>query len=428
MSTTVSYKGSTIATVENTTKTLLTQGKYLEANILVTDSGGGGGGVTQYDVTQTLTNVTSSTNATKATAGESFFCELTPAAGYVISTITVTMGGVDITSQVFAPGLGTKTITANDTYDAEDDDLSGYSSVTVNVPNSYTAGDEGKVVNNGALVAQTSDTVTQNGTVDTTLINSLTVNVSGGITPTGAKQISITSNGTTTEDVTNYASAEITANVPNTYTAGDEGKVVSGGALVSQTSDTVTQNGTVDTTLINSLTVNVSGSSEPDCAIRLKNFVIQSSKWKLENAIPNYLASGGCVHLVYTLQYNSSTSNDLQIVSFGYGAMSSWSPGTTNIATYILVGKGQSNLVINFRGSGNTNLNLDQYADQNGKVDIKFYTNKYVDVNTNTEYTYSTGAQTFMTALAQKTRLSVSINQSNPFSGATVSLFAIEDR
>lgn len=35
----------------------------------------------------------------------------------------------------------------------------------------------------------------------------------GGITPTGTKEISITQNGTTTEDVTNYASAEITVNV-----------------------------------------------------------------------------------------------------------------------------------------------------------------------------------------------------------------------
>lgn len=36
----------------------------------------------------------------------------------------------------------------------------------------------------------------------------------GGIVPTGTKQINITSNGTTTEDVTNYADAEITVNVP----------------------------------------------------------------------------------------------------------------------------------------------------------------------------------------------------------------------
>lgn len=58
-----------------------------------------------------------------------------------------------------------------------------YSPVTVDVPNSYTAGDEGKVVSNGALVAQSSDTVTANDTYDTTLINSLTVNVSGGASP-----------------------------------------------------------------------------------------------------------------------------------------------------------------------------------------------------------------------------------------------------
>lgn len=37
----------------------------------------------------------------------------------------------------------------------------------------------------------------------------------GGITPTGTKQINITQNGTTTEDVTQYANAEITVNVPS---------------------------------------------------------------------------------------------------------------------------------------------------------------------------------------------------------------------
>lgn len=36
----------------------------------------------------------------------------------------------------------------------------------------------------------------------------------GGITPTGTKEITITANGTTTEDVTNYAAAQITVNVP----------------------------------------------------------------------------------------------------------------------------------------------------------------------------------------------------------------------
>lgn len=70
---------------------------------------------------------------------------------------------------------GTKSVTQNGT-----EDVTNYASVSVSVPNSYSASDEGKVVNNGALIAQTSDTVTANDTYDTTLINSLTVNVSGG--------------------------------------------------------------------------------------------------------------------------------------------------------------------------------------------------------------------------------------------------------
>ena len=45
----------------------------------------------------------------------------------------------------------------------------------------------------------------------------------GGDEPTGTKEISITQNGVTTEDVKAYASAKITTNVPNSYAAGDEG-------------------------------------------------------------------------------------------------------------------------------------------------------------------------------------------------------------
>lgn len=72
-----------------------------------------------------------------------------------------------------------KSVTQNGVYNAADDSADGYSKVTTNVPNSYAAGDEGKVVSGGALVAQSSGTATQNGTVDTTLINSLTVDVRG---------------------------------------------------------------------------------------------------------------------------------------------------------------------------------------------------------------------------------------------------------
>ena len=56
----------------------------------------------------------------------------------------------------------------------------GFSAVDVDVANSYTQWDEGKVVSSGALVSQTSLSVTANGTYDTTLKNSVTVNVAGG--------------------------------------------------------------------------------------------------------------------------------------------------------------------------------------------------------------------------------------------------------
>lgn len=80
------------------------------------------------------------------------------------------------------PVLVTKTITANGDYNASDDNADGYIEVDVNVPNTYTAKDEGKIVDNGTLVAQTAmpSEVTENGTIDTTLYNSVSVNVPSG--------------------------------------------------------------------------------------------------------------------------------------------------------------------------------------------------------------------------------------------------------
>jgi hypothetical protein len=67
---------------------------------------------------------------------------------------------------------GTVNITQNGTTD-----VTQYASAAVNVPNSYGQSDEGKVVSNGELVAQTarSAEISQNGTYDTTLISEVVV-------------------------------------------------------------------------------------------------------------------------------------------------------------------------------------------------------------------------------------------------------------
>ena len=107
-------------------------------------------------------------------------------------------------------------------------DVTNYASADVDVPNSYSSTDEGKVVSNGDLVSQTSMNIAINGSYDTTVKNEVIVNVPQGITPTGTKQISITQNGTTTEDVTNYANAEITVDVQGGGGSEETGSFVAG--------------------------------------------------------------------------------------------------------------------------------------------------------------------------------------------------------
>lgn len=192
MSTTVNYNGSQIATLTNETKTLNTQGKYLTGNIVITDETTASyTWEEKYDDNAYI--VSSSPNyiainnysesfganqtwrVTWGSGGTVYVCETqtdsqgTTYDGYYIGNPGVA-GGTDdgsgcpflaykrsATQLVFATNqssgtihliiekrvessgggsanLGTKTITANGTYDASSDSLDGYSQVTVNVP------------------------------------------------------------------------------------------------------------------------------------------------------------------------------------------------------------------------------------------------------------------------------------------------------
>lgn len=185
MSATVTYKGETLTTATNQTRVLETEGTYLEDDITITDvTGAAPSGTKNISITA---NGTTTEDVTS----------------YATASITTAVPASAVDS-------GTKSISTNGTHD-----VIGYASANVAVPASA---------------------------VDS-----------------GTKSISISSNGTTTHDVVGYASASITANVPNSYSAGDEGKVVSSGALVSQTAHAdvtpTTSDQTIDTTTNNSIKV-----------------------------------------------------------------------------------------------------------------------------------------------------------------------------
>lgn len=108
-------------------------------------------------------------------------------------------GGGDIS-------LETLNAVENKTYDAPSG--KAYNKVIANVPNSYGAGDEGKVVQDGALVAQTGRTVTANGTVDTTTNNEVVVSVEPNL-----QQKTATENGEVTPDAGYDGLSKVIVNV-----------------------------------------------------------------------------------------------------------------------------------------------------------------------------------------------------------------------
>ena len=78
--------------------------------------------MTSYTITKNLTNVTISNSATSVNENSSYSATLTPSDGYELSTVTITMGGSDITTSSYSNGTitisnvtGNIVITANAT-------------------------------------------------------------------------------------------------------------------------------------------------------------------------------------------------------------------------------------------------------------------------------------------------------------------------
>lgn len=221
MSTTVTYKGNTLTTAENQTRTLETAGKYLEGNIIITDVTQGG--------TPTLQTKTKTYTPTESAQTESVSAD----AGYDgIDTVDVTVNAISSTyvgsgvarndsTDLTASGA---TVTAPAGYYASAASKSVASgtegtptaakgtvsnhAVTVTPSVTNTAGyiSGGTKTGTGVQVTAAelvsgSETKTENGTYNVTNLAELVVNVQGGGSPVKTKTGTFTGNGTRTIDV-----------------------------------------------------------------------------------------------------------------------------------------------------------------------------------------------------------------------------------
>ena len=96
------------ANIKNKAKYIRVCAKGDGANLIVTvneELSWGGQEITSYAIAKTLTNTTINNSNTTVPVGVSYSATLTPKSGYEISTVEITMGGIDITSSVYADGV-----------------------------------------------------------------------------------------------------------------------------------------------------------------------------------------------------------------------------------------------------------------------------------------------------------------------------------
>jgi len=107
MSVNVKINGFTYSGINSVKLPLADGSGYAQFDYADSSAGGGDSGGTEttgFSVTNNLTNVTNSNSASTVEQGGSYSATLTAAEGYVLESVTVTMGGVDITSTVYLDG------------------------------------------------------------------------------------------------------------------------------------------------------------------------------------------------------------------------------------------------------------------------------------------------------------------------------------
>ena len=182
--------------------------------------------------------------------------------------------------------------------------------------------------------------------------------------------------------------------------------MVSSGALVSQTSDTVTVNDTYDTTLINSLTVNVSGSSDPH---------------HLSTGSELFISKSGVNWRNNQVELSQNDGNRMSVVALSGTAQIPYYNSATLSGRYLIpIPNGATK--VTFTIDKNCQYNIKEFIETGGTITSCIETINWTDITANT------GLDTVLSVGTNYIGISLRVNSSSPsFTVSTQPLKALVD-
>ena len=236
MSTTVTYKGSTLTTATNQTRTLLTAGKYLEDDVTITD-------------------------VTASPSLQSKSKSYTPSETAQSETVSADVGYDGLSSVAISVGAISSTYVGSGITQRDSSDL-GASGATVTAPSGYYASAATKTISSGSATPAASISAT--GASVSTGTNTLTLSKTVSNTPqVSAGYVSAGTAGNSSVSLT----ASVTTQGATTYHPSSSNQTINGSRYLTgtQTINAVTTTNLTAANIKSGVVVQVGDSSDSDC-------------------------------------------------------------------------------------------------------------------------------------------------------------------